>query len=114
MDVSDYGAAADVPSEMGGHSWSQDDDEVTVEILVPAGTTAKQIKVEFNPTRIKAEVLTMEASQRCVLDQALGGKAEPEECTWGLTDAKGKGGRQLTITIAKHYTMQGEWAAAFA
>ena len=115
MDISggDYGAAADVPSEMGAHSWSQDDEEITVEVLVPAGTTSKQIKVEFKPTHIKAQVLTLAEGQQEVLNKALGGKAEPEECTWGLTDAA-KGGRQLTITIAKHYTMQGEWAAAFA
>ena len=43
------------------------------------------------------------------IDGQLDGRADPYECSWGLTDAKG--GRQLTVTVAKHSSMQGMWAS---
>ena len=109
MEVEQPEQVAELPTEMGRYSYSQDDEEVTVEVFVPAGTTSKQCKILFKSNHIRVEVATLEESKRVVIDRPLGGKAEPEECTWGITDAKG--GRQLTITVAKHYTMQGNWAA---
>ena len=50
------GPAADLPDEQGSYNWGQDDEEITLEILVPAGTTSKQIAVTFKPTTIKVEV----------------------------------------------------------
>jgi len=109
VEMPDNGPAADVPDQLGSYNWGQDDEEITLEILVPAGTTSKQIAVTFKPTTVKVEVNTLEEGKRVVIDAELWGKAEGEESSWGLCDSKG--GRQLTVTIAKHYTTQGHWSS---
>ena len=38
------------------------------------------------------------------------GYSRPQDSSWGLCDAPG--GRQLTVTVTKHYSMQGHWAQA--
>jgi hypothetical protein len=132
---------------MGSYAWSQDDEEITVEVLVPKvphmalrrgvldarrmcqGTTSKNITVVFKPTHLRIEVRTLEEGKQLVLDAVLGGKADGEVCqscmlplrlgltdtvlhsqesSWGLCDAAA--GRQLTVTVTKHYSMQGNWA----
>lgn len=100
--------AAEVPTTMGSYNCSQDEEEVTVEVLVPAGTKAKNVSVVFKQMHVVIKVNTLPEEQQTVLDADVGGKVDCDESTWSLSDAKG--GRQLTVTIAKLETMKGNWA----
>jgi len=101
-------APAELPTALGAYEWSQDEEEVTVEVLVPAGTKSKDINVVFKPGHIRIQVVTLPVEQQCVLDSDIGGKIDCEECSWGLCDAKG--GRQLTVTLVKNAGLTGLWA----
>lgn len=108
-DVSDPAAAADgAPAAAAGLSgellsWADEDDTVSVFVRVPAGTKAKHCLVRITDTHLRAEVHTLPAAQRVVVDGELFQEVNGKDCTWGLEDdAKAKdGARKLTVTLEK-------------
>jgi len=98
---------AELPKELGAHEWSQDEMDITVKVLVPAGTKAKDVKVVFKPLSMSAKVTTMADGKQSVIDGSLGGKIDCDESTWSLKDATD--GRELTITLVKDEGMRGQW-----
>tara|TARA_B100000795_G_scaffold263452_1_gene242643 strand:- start:127 stop:1200 length:1074 start_codon:yes stop_codon:yes gene_type:complete len=91
--------------ENGGDAESEDA-HVLVRVAVPPETRAKHVKCEVKPEWLRLEVSTLHAAPLLV-DGQLFYPVKPAECTWALEDAKGGGGRWLTLSLEKaHQNMR--------
>ena len=73
----------------------------------PAGTTqCSHVKCEVKPEWLRLQVSTLHAAPLLV-DGQLFYPVKPAECSWALEDAKGGGGRWLTLSLEKaHQNMR--------
>lgn len=76
-----------------GYSWSQTAQEVTMQAFLPRGTRAKQVDVQFLPTKIKVGL----RDQPPIIEGELMECVVVDDCTWNLEVANG----ELTITLEK-------------
>lgn len=75
-----------------GYSWSQQGEEVQITFKLDRPAAKKDVKVDFKPSG-----LTVAVGSSTLLDGALGGKVETDECTWCLASA----GAELQVMLTK-------------
>ncbi|CAG7884535.1 unnamed protein product [Brassica rapa] len=80
----------EVPNKGNGldfekYSWTQDHEEVTITIPVPSGTNPRYVTCEFNTYRLK---VCLQGGQHTIIDGALFGAVNPNDCFWYLEDEK--------------------------
>lgn len=76
-------------------TWSQTDDEVTVNFQVASGTKGKYVKVLFGMNSLKVTV-----AGQTLINGTAGGAVNVDESTYTLQDADG--GRELSVMLAKN------------
>ena len=76
------------------YTWSQTDDEVSVELACPAGCRGRELLVEFKPTSIS---VTHKPSGAQLLHGPLYANVKHNECTWDLDADEGV----LSIVLEK-------------
>ena len=76
------------------YTWSQTDDEVSVELACPAGCRGRELLVEFKPTSIS---VTHKPSGAQLLHGPLYANVKHNECTWDLDAEEGV----LSIVLEK-------------
>lgn len=81
------------------YTYSQDTEEVVVEVAVPPETKARDVALTVKAETISLVVATLPEAQRAVLQGALFQKVLPAECSWSL--ATHGGGRVLQLTLTK-------------
>ena len=80
---------------------------LTVNIRVPAGTKAKNLKVTIKEQSLRVEVLTMQGPARVPIDGRLFQQVKAAECVWCVEDGPVAGGeRVLTISLEKAQPMR--------
>merc|ERR1719272_1268658 len=88
------GAAPEEEEEKTGEKWvwSQKGEEVHIRIaLDPPATNKKDVEVKF-----KATTLMVKVRGESIIDGALGGKVEADDCTWCFSPTKDE--LQLMLT----------------
>eukprot|EP00656_Telonema_subtile_P006986 TRINITY_DN1325_c0_g1_i1.p1 TRINITY_DN1325_c0_g1~~TRINITY_DN1325_c0_g1_i1.p1 ORF type:complete len:312 (-),score=107.19 TRINITY_DN1325_c0_g1_i1:340-1275(-) len=85
-----------VPSQLGEHTWTQDDSELEVRVLCPANTKAKDIKCTIKSASIEVKVATLE---EVALQGALAEAVDSDDTNWSIESAGEH--RMLVITMAK-------------
>merc|ERR1712232_1500705 len=90
------GAAPEDDAEKSGGEgkwhWNQKGDEIQVRIPLSSAATKKDISVKFNATS-----LFVSAFGNTIIDGALGGKVETDDCTWCLSSDK----TELQVMLTK-------------
>mmetsp|Transcript_44929 Transcript_44929/g.103855 ORF Transcript_44929/g.103855 Transcript_44929/m.103855 type:complete len:523 (-) Transcript_44929:217-1785(-) len=76
----------------GGYTWSQKGDEVQVVFKLPKSAAKRDVKVVFKPSS-----LSVSAHGTSLLDGALGGQVDTDECTWCIAG----GGTELQVMLTK-------------
>lgn len=102
---------ADEPVEMAAkagerYAWRQDDDEVTVEVDVPAGTRGKDVRCKIGAQSLLLEVATLPEGERVLVDGTLFQRVVLDESAWSVGDDKGQ--RRLTVTLTKEPAVNGK------
>lgn len=77
------------------YAWSQSISEVTVQIPIPEGTSAKQCLIVIKPKHLK---VMLKGSDECIIDGALQEKIKVEDSFWSIEDRK-----YINITFEKAY-----------
>lgn len=77
------------------YNWSQNITEVTVQIKVPEGTTAKMLDIVMRPKHLKVK---LKGEDICIIDGDLQEKIKVEESFWNLEDKK-----YVNISFEKAY-----------
>jgi len=75
-----------------GYSWSQQGDDVQITFKLDKPAAKRDVKVNFKPSE-----LTVAVGNSTLLEGALGGKVETDECTWCLASA----GAELQVMLTK-------------
>ena len=95
------GLGGDFPEQLFGeqlsarsYTWSQTDDEVSVELACPAGCRGRELLVEFKPTSIS---VMHKPSGAQLLHGPLYANVKHNECTWDLDADEGV----LSIVLEK-------------
>ena len=94
-------AAADATQrtvEGKAYSFSQDDEEVVVELRVPGATKAADVACTGKPGSLRLVVRTLGEGQQEVLDGELFGRVKAEESSWNLCSVGGERVVQLTLS----------------
>jgi len=78
--------------EEDGYTWSQKGEEVQIAFNLTQATSKKEVKVVFKQTSI-----VVQANGKTLLEGALNGKVETEDCTWCLVN----GGTELNVMLTK-------------
>lgn len=78
--------------EEDGYTWSQEGEKVQIAFNLSKAASKKDVKVVFKQTSI-----TVQANGQTLLDGALNGKVETEDCTWCLVN----GGTELNVMLTK-------------
>jgi hypothetical protein len=81
------------------YAWGQDADSVTVELPVPAGTRAADVKCVIAAARVDCAVGSLPAAQQALLAGAFAGRVSREDSSWSLVDDNGQ--RTLVLSLAK-------------
>jgi len=76
-----------------GYSWSQKGEEVQIVFKLPKTTAKKDVKVGF-----KAKTLSVNVHGESLLDGALMGQVDTDDCTWCLSG----GGTELQVMLTKN------------
>lgn len=75
-----------------GYSWSQQGDEVQITFKLPKAATKQDVKVAF-----KLKTISVAASGESLLDGALMGEVDVDDCNWCLAS----GGSELQVMLTK-------------
>ena len=86
------------------YTWSQEGEDVTVEVRVPAETKGAHVKFAVKPQSIELAVATLPEGQRTVLAGTLFQQVVPDECNWTIANVDG--GRVLQVTLTKKQPMR--------
>jgi len=82
------------------YTYSQDTEEVVVEVAVPPETRAGDVALALKAETIALTVATLPEGARVVLQGALFQKVRPDESSWSLATHGGQRVLQLTLTKA--------------
>ena len=82
--------------QAGSYSWGQNELEVTVKAVAPAGLKAKDVEL-----RVRSQAVTLKARGVTVLDGRLQASVLPDECTYCLEDEPNGAGRLVVLTLVK-------------
>jgi hypothetical protein len=80
------------------YTYSQDSDEVVVEVKVPPETKSKDVKCAIKTDSVALSVATLPEAQRDVLTGELFQRVRADECSWTLASVGGARVLQLTLT----------------
>jgi len=80
------------------YTYAQDNEEVVLEVKVPAETKSKDVRCAFKPDRVSLVVATLPEAQREVLSGELFQRVKADECSWSLATQGGERVLQLTLT----------------
>ena len=89
------------------YTFSQDDEEVVVELKVPAATKASDVACTVKPGSVKLSVRTLGEGEQEVLDGELFGRVRADESSWNLCTVGGE--RVVQLTLNK--SAPGRWAS---
>ena len=86
--ISTYNGAA-----LDKYNWSQNITEVIIQIPIPVGTTAKQLKVDIKPKHLYVKLNSQDTP---LIDGDLDNKVKVEDSYWSIEDKK-----YINITFEK-------------
>ena len=86
------------------YTYAQDNEEVVIEVKVPAETKAKDVRCAFKPDSVALSVATLPEAQRDVLSGELFQRVKADECSWSLANAGAE--RVLQVTLAKQQPLR--------
>ena len=86
------------------YTYSQDSDEVVVEVKVPAATKSKDVACTVKPDTVSLTVATLPEGQRDVLCGELFQRVKADESSWTIASMGGE--RVLQLTLAKQKSMR--------
>ena len=95
-------AAADAvqrPVDGARYTYSQDEDELVLELRVPAATRAADVACTVRPASLRLAVATLPEAEREVLSGQPFGRVRPDESSWTLAGAGEE--RVLQLTLGK-------------
>ena len=86
------------------YTYSQDNEEVVIEVAVPAATKAKDVTCSIKLDSIALRVATLPEGQAEVLSGELFQRVRPEECSWTIATVGGQ--RVLQVTLTKQQNLR--------
>eukprot|EP01088_Endostelium_zonatum_P011558 TRINITY_DN25704_c0_g1_i1.p1 TRINITY_DN25704_c0_g1~~TRINITY_DN25704_c0_g1_i1.p1 ORF type:complete len:155 (-),score=45.70 TRINITY_DN25704_c0_g1_i1:137-601(-) len=85
--------AESVDVDTGKYVWSQTIDEVHVTIMLPKGTTGKQLEVKITNTEL---IVKLKSESECRVKGEFAGQVKKGDCLWTLEDNE-----KLVINLSK-------------
>ena len=101
------GQMEDAPGESpegSVYTWSQNEDDVVIEVVCPNSTVAKDIKCLWGPQTLKLVIESFDDDKKTVLDGKLFQRIDVDGSTWTIESTKV--GRVLQITLSKEKAMR--------
>jgi len=80
------------------YTYSQDGDEVVLEVRVPLETKARDVAAKITPDAVSLSVATLPEGERCVIDGLLFQRVKADESCWNLSTVGGERVVQLTLS----------------
>jgi hypothetical protein len=79
------------------YSWAQTSTDVTMQLFVPQGTRARDVEVNFLPSKLSVQLKGKTEPASVLVGGELFEKVAVDECTWSLEVSNG----EMTITMEK-------------
>jgi hypothetical protein len=86
------------------YTYAQDNEEVVLEVKVPAETKSKDVRCAFKPDSVALSVATLPEAQREVLQGELFQRVKTDDCSWSIATVAGE--RVLQVTLAKQQPLR--------
>lgn len=108
VDAGDLGKAQEAEQDASQRSvpgkqytYSQDNEEVVVEVRLPADTKAKDVSCYVKPEHLSLSVATLPEGAREVVCGELFQRVQADECSWTIVTVSGERVLQLTLSKQK-------------